>query len=253
MKGVWDSQEVKELFSLIERHKQENKPIKDAFALHASKYVRKQNSVRNYYYHEIDNLTKDSQRAKELNIDLSLHKKTTIEYFSKGEENLLMQEINNLKAQGLSTRRACLTLAGGNVDKLLRYQNKYRNYISKQKPSPRADNIIAFQKPAKGLSDSEVQSLFMGLVRLVKKNALLEGEAQFKQKLNEANDKLKKMLAQLHLQEKQIDEIKEKYIQLKKENQLLSDTLVLSRCDKAKSLRQKFLEKTFNKDEVLEK
>lgn len=250
MTGFWEDEEVKALFCLVEKYRAENKTIKDAFLQHGKLYARKPNSVRNYYYHEIDNLLKDGQRAQKLSIDLSLHKKANIVYFSKEEEKNLMQEIKDMTQKGMSVRKACLTLAGGDVDKLLRYQNKYRNFIAHEK-NEKSENVITFQKPCKGLSDSEVQSLFMGLVRLVKKNAVLEGEEHFKIKLNQANDKLRKALFQLQAQAREIDALKDKYLQLKKENAKLVESLIVSRCDKAEKLREKFTGHQFKKDEVL--
>ncbi|MBQ8792944.1 MAG: hypothetical protein IJZ62_05030 [Clostridia bacterium] len=252
MIGIWEEEEVKALFSEVEKCKGENKPIKEAFLLHAQHFARKPNSVRNYYYHEIDNLSKDEERRKNLGIDLSLHEKGNIVYFSKEEEENLMKEIDAMRERGMSVRKACLSLAGGDVDKLLRYQNKYRNHLAKSKPSEKvSDNVIAFKKPSKGLSDSEVQSLFMGLVRLVKKNATLEGEERYKEKLSQANAQLRKAITQLQSQAREIEQIKERYIQLKKENSSLARSLVLSRCDKASKLREKLKQRLENNQELM--
>ena len=238
MTGLWEENEVKDLFNAVEKCKKSNRPIKEAFIFHAEKYARKANSVRNYYYHEIDILQKDKMRQDLLNIDLNKHNKTNIVYFSKEEEALLMEKIDEMTAKGLSVRKACLNLAEGDVNLLLRYQNKYRNYLIKKKGERKeSGNIIAFKKPPKSLSDSEVQSLFMGLVRLVKKNATIEGEERFKEKLDEANNKLRKALADLQAQAFEIDRLKEKYSQLKRENNSLALRLVTLRCDKAAILK----------------
>ena len=109
--GLWDNQEVKDLFSEIEKTKQNGLPLRKAFIMHAQKYSRQPNSVRNYYYHEIDNLERDDQRLKKLGIDLSKHKKNTIQYFSKDEEDSLMHKIDRLVGSGYSVRKACLTLS----------------------------------------------------------------------------------------------------------------------------------------------
>ena len=57
MKGVWSDGEVKDLFKQVQEFKLAGKPTKDAFLQHAKTYGRKANSVRNYYYHELDSLT----------------------------------------------------------------------------------------------------------------------------------------------------------------------------------------------------
>lgn len=252
MIGIWEENEVKQLFCAVEKCRQENKPIKEAFSQHAKLFARKPNSVRNYYYHEIDNLWRDKARADKLNINLTLHQKANIIYFSHEEEQKLMENIKAMTEKGLSVRKACLTLAGGDVDLLLRYQNKYRNYLAKNKVKLKpADNIIAFKKPSKGLSDGEVQSLFMGLVRLVKKNAVIEGEEKFKEKLNHANAQLRKALATLQSQAREIDKIKERYLKLKEENASLAQSLVVSRCDKASKLREKLAKSFRNNAELI--
>lgn len=59
MIGLWEEEEVKTLFQLVEDCKKNNISIKEAFLKHSQLYARKPNSVRNYYYHEVDNLNKD--------------------------------------------------------------------------------------------------------------------------------------------------------------------------------------------------
>ena len=142
--GLWSNQEVKDLFSSVEKIKENGCPLKMAFTMHAKKYSRQPNSVRNYYYHEIDNLENDKARCNGLGIDLSKHKKSSIQYFSKDEEDSLMQKVNSLVESGCSVRKACMTLSNGDVNQMLRFQNKYRNFKSKQKPMEK-DNIIKLE------------------------------------------------------------------------------------------------------------
>lgn len=252
MKGIWDNSEVLALFNEVEQCKNSNKTLKDAFMAHARKFNRQPNSVRNYYYHEVDELEKDSKRLESLGIDLARHKKNSIIYFSAEEENKLMEEISNLSKQGVSVRKACFMLSKGDVGQMLRFQNKYRNYLAKNKSSmfekkslceqnkdlqiPLCDNIVAFKKTQKTLSDTEVQALFMGLVRLVKKNATIEGEEKYKTQLNTANNLLRKALTQLNSQEREIEKLKEEYAKIKTENVLLVDNVVKTRCKKAEQL-----------------
>lgn len=213
MQGIWEEKEVQSLFCEVENCRENNLPIKHAFIKHAEKFARKPNSVRNYYYHEVDNLSLDKLRAERLGINLSKHQKNEISFFSEGEESFVIAEIDRLQKEGMSVRKACLTLAKGDADLMLRYQNKYRNH----KTEVAGAKVIEFKKPSKGLSDDEVQSLFMGLVRLVKKNALLEGEEKYRGKLKEANEKLKGLLARIAVQEREIDKIKQSYLLLCKE------------------------------------
>ena len=80
---IWNDEEVKELFGEVENCKHGQTALKNAFCLHAKKYKRKPNSVRNYYYHEVENLKNDGARCKNLNIDLSKHDKTHFKNFDK--------------------------------------------------------------------------------------------------------------------------------------------------------------------------
>ena len=113
--GIWSNSEVKELFNIVEQAKHDNMPLRRAFSMHAEKYSRMPNSVRNYYYHEIDNLKSDEKRAKKLGIDISKHQKNNIQYFSQQEEERLLASIDNLVKGGCSVRKACLTLSDGDV------------------------------------------------------------------------------------------------------------------------------------------
>lgn len=242
MKGIWENSEVKELFSVVESYKQKNKSLREAFQQHAEKYGRKPNSVRNYYYHEVDNLKQDDNRLKKLGINLDKHNKTNIIYFSADEEEKLMQDIDNLVKNGVSVRKACFKLSGGDVGQMLRFQNKYRNYLAKNNigKSQKETNIIEFKKVQhRPLTDMEVQSLFMGLVRLVKKTALEESEEKFKKIISEANDNLRKAILELNNKERDLNKLKEDYIRIKTENSSLANSILKLRCEKANNLRIK--------------
>ena len=239
-KGIWSNQEVKELFNQVEQTKKSGRPLKDAFIAHAERYTRKPNSVRNYYYHEIDQLGNDLTRLKKLGIDLEKHKKTAIVFFSSNEEQSLMQEITKLIDSGMSVRKACLTLSNGNVEQMLRYQNKYRNYLVKQK-SEAIDNtkVIKFTKKKTTLNDNDIQSLFMGLVRLVKRNALEQINDKYKSEFDRVNNELRKAIVEIHNKEKAYSELKNEIAKLQKDNVKLSQDVMKLRCDKASKLKEK--------------
>lgn len=249
MKGLWENGEVQALFSQVEDCKNKNRTLREAFIAHAQKYNRQPNSVRNYYYHEVDQLGQNANRVKALGIDLDKHRKNSITYFSQKEESLLMQKISKLVGEGVSVRKACFILSNGDVGQMLRYQNKYRNYIAKNSrknhsDKPRVeeafcgDNIIAFQKKPKMMTDAEVQALFMGLVRLVKKNTEIEGEEKFKCEIGKANDLLRKALTQISSQEREIEKLKADYLKVKEENQKLLNLQVAQRCKMAEEIRK---------------
>ena len=239
-KGIWKNQEVKDLFMVVEKFKNENKSLKEAFDSHAKKYGRKPNSVRNYYYHEIDNLAQDVSRLKKIGIDLSKHQKSEIAYFSEAEEKALMERIHRMVSDGVSVRKACLALSNGDVSKMLRYQNKYRNYIAKQKPKyEKKDNIIKFTNKKNTITEGELQALFMGLVRLVKRNAQEEYDAKLKLQLEKANSSLRKAIVEMSGKEKEFKDLKNNFLKIKEENLALKQELLQARCDKASKLKEK--------------
>lgn len=237
-KSCWNDLEIKELFNLVEEFKKQNKPLKDAFLQHSLKFKRKPNSVRNYYYACVDSLQNDLAKASSLGIDLSIHNKLDFKYFSKQEEKDLINKIDELVKSGLSIRKACLNLSNGDVKKMLRYQNKYRNYITKSKKGvKKMDNIIAFTNRKKTLlSDSDITSLFIGLVRLVKKNAMQEVEERDRAARESANQSLKKALVELGRKDKEIEKFKEELVKLKLENSKLIQNIVKLKCDKAEKI-----------------
>lgn len=229
-KGIWADTEVKDLFQYVEEVRKNNSPLKQAFVLHARKYGRAPNSVRNYYYHEIDKLAGDKNRASRLKIDLSHHSKSEVNYFSQEEELLLMNQIDQMVKAGYSVRKACLTLSNGDVDKMLRFQNKYRNYLAK---NSNKSNIIKFSKKKKEiLTESDINSLFMGLVRLVKRTAVEELSDKMKEERESSNYLLRKALVDLNKKEKEIKDLKSQFLQLKQENVKLNESIMKLRCEK---------------------
>ena len=61
---AWQDEEVKSLFKFVEVKKSEGVPLIKIFDEFALKVGRRQNSVRNYYYNEIKELTKNEKRKK---------------------------------------------------------------------------------------------------------------------------------------------------------------------------------------------
>ena len=171
MKSIWSDEEVKSLFNTVEEKRGKGESLKNAFSMHAQKFHRKGNSVRNYYYHEVDNLQKDDARRTRLNIDLKKHIKNRLVPFSKEQEEKFLSEVKALTDKGMSVRSACFKLSNGDMTLMTRLQNKFQNL--KKEKAEKKDNIITF-KSRKTLTDADINSLFAGLVKLVKKNAYQE-------------------------------------------------------------------------------
>ena len=98
--GKWQNEEIKDLFLEVEKAKENKKSLKEAFKNHAQKYDRRPNSVRNYYYHEVDLLLRNKSEAKFLNIDISKHKKQQVKFFSESEGEKIVDSIKELVKKG---------------------------------------------------------------------------------------------------------------------------------------------------------
>ena len=139
----------------------------------------------------------------------------------------IVQEIDNLIKSGMSVRSACFKLSNGDLTQMTRLQNKYQNM--------KKTNVIPFRQKRKVLSDSEINSLLLGLVRLIKKTAVDE----FVQNNNSASVQtsiMKKAFCELNEKDAQILELKANFDRLKRENQELLTKL--KSIEKKDSLKQ---------------
>lgn len=215
----WAVDEVRELFKLV--CDKNDKSLLQVFEDYAIKTNRKSLSVRNFYYKVLDLVNKDSEIASILNIEGVI---SNSHFSVEDTETLLRTLLKNEK--NISVRRACLELANGDSKLMIRYQNKYRNAL-KQNPEMvekildelRAqnirvrkvnfNNISVMPTPKKLITDKEIQSLFWGLVRLVKKSAEEDIELNLKQEAEFANTALQNSLIDLRRKEMLIKELKE--------------------------------------------
>ena len=239
---IWGDDEVKSLFAEVEKCKGNNVSLKEAFCSHAKKFGRKQNSVRNYYYSEVENLRKDASRLKRLSINLDNHIKSHFKKFDKSEELKLLKDIKKFKSEGVSVRQACEKLSGGDLSVMTRLQNKYQNLRKKQMP----DNVITFKKE-KLLTESEINSLFMGLVKLIRKTAVDELMEKTKIEKDSSAYLLKRAFIDLGKKDKQITALRAEFENLKNENKKLLEKLEENNYLKNEKLKKKFGLKTSEK------
>ena len=230
----WKHEEISDLYSLVEKYKTQAKPIFSAFTEHANKYGRKNTSVRNFYYKSLSEFSKNTTEAKKYGINLAQHKKMSPEIFSD-EEKIKLDKIKSFVAGGMSVRRACYKLAEGDAKKMLRYQNKYR---SQNFQKPQFDNVITMPKKT-GLSDTEINSLFMGLVKLIKRCAMEQVSGKMEMEVKSANDALRRSLIELASKQKEIESLKYNFEMLKNEKLLLKEELGALRSETAKFLSKK--------------
>ena len=156
----WSKEEIQALFKFVEIKKHEGMPLIKIFDQYAAFTARHQNSVRNYYYKELAYLSQNPNFAKELEINLNNHQVTKATTFSADETNAIVNNIDNLKEEGYSVRKACLVLADNDAGKMIRLQNKYRSVKSSQ--TFMGEIIKMPQRQVIG--DEEIKALFLGLV-----------------------------------------------------------------------------------------
>ena len=218
---IWNDKEVKFLFEKVEECKKKAISLKFAFEEHAKVFERKANSVRNYYYQEVENLHKDTHRCQRLQIDLRKHQKAQFVRFNAESEKKLAEQIGQLTANGMSVRSACEKLSGGDLAVMTRIQNKYQ---SLKRRAVKAGNVVVFRKQNL-LGEEEINSLFLGLVKLVKKSATEEVEARFKEEKLGANLAIKKATKTILEKDEIISNLKREIEKLKQENCFLSEQL----------------------------
>lgn len=212
---LWNDEEVKSLFNEVEYCKNNQQALRMAFVLHAKKFKRKPNSVRNYYYKEVDNLASNEQRCKSLGIELEKHQKTHFVAFDEKEEEKLLKDVSEMVASGKSVRAACQILSGGNLSLMTRLQNKYQNSKKKE------NNVIPFRQKQKLLTENDINSLFMGLVKLIKKTAIEDFMEKTKLEKQSSSFLLKKAFLDLNKKDKQIADLRADFEKLKEENKTL--------------------------------
>ena len=121
--------EVKSLVDFVSAGKRAGKTLSGLFASYAQKTGRAKGSVRNCYYALLRNT--GDKRVKQILSGKNL-KAGKILPFSERETDEILRKILTEKSHGVSIRRAVIKLAGGDDKLMLRYQNKYRNVLTKQ-------------------------------------------------------------------------------------------------------------------------
>lgn len=242
----WKDEEVIKLFKFIEDGKKNNVCLSKLFKDYAKLTNRMPNSVRNYYYAELTCLENDANRRKELKIDIDLHKKVTQKEFTYDETKKLVLEILKQTSKGISVRKACLNLANGNINDMVRYQNKFRTVVIKDKELYEScidelkkgglivkgklpDNIVSMPERRTLLTESDINSLFLGLVKLVKKQAIEQAGNSYKRESEKANEMLRKTLIELTEKDNELKILRKKFKVLNTENYKLMEEIKLLR------------------------
>ncbi len=262
----WSNVEVKKLFQTVEKYKNENKSLLDAFKEFAKKSNRKPNSVRNYYYLEIRELSQNIERQKKLGIDLSNHKVNFSDKFSEEETKNLIKEILRQKCMGVSVRKSCLNLADGDLSKMVRFQNKFRNISATNRKlyeqclselkseglgiKSEKRNVVYMKPQERKLSDEDVNSLFLGLINLVKKTAIENVEKSLVSETEFANTTLRQTLSKLSQAEKTVSTLSSELTSLQIENKKIREENILLKTKIAKFMSQQIVKTNKNKSLV---
>lgn len=132
MKG-FSPDEIKRLIYLADKNKREGKSLSETFSQFAAESGRAKGSVRNFYYNLLSGAENGDERC------LNYLKGTTLksekfDKFTRKNEEAMLENIFTAVGQGKSVRRAIIDLSGGDEKTILRYQNKYRNLILKDRP-----------------------------------------------------------------------------------------------------------------------
>ena len=113
----WSEYENNLLWETADEAQQQGLPLKAVFERIAEKTGRRPNSIRNYYYAQVQKREGGAERT------------ARFVPFTQQEVDWLMEQVLTARAQGQSVRSCLQKLSQGDHSLMLRYQNKYRAVI----------------------------------------------------------------------------------------------------------------------------
>lgn len=247
----WNIEQTKSLLKFISQHKKQ--PLTKTFEVWSRQNARQPFSVRNYYYKLLQQLKTDPKLSAELGFaQQELGQVFQSRHFAIAQSEELLRAILPLN-ENKSVRAACESLASGDRNQMIRFQNKYRNLLENHRPlvekvmdelkacgvvtrqpySKRKGEILNMPSlpNAKALREDELKALFLGLVRLVKRNAQEEVAGTLARETQFANDTLATALVDMRRKDLMLDE-------LKNQNTRLKSDLAMTRQNLAESQSQ---------------
>lgn len=84
------------------------------------------------------------------------------------------------------------------------------------KNKTKKSNVITFKKESNFLTESEINSLFLGFVNLIKRNVVFEKEKEYKAQINNYLNQIKEFLNIIDEKNKEILDLKQKLAELNK-------------------------------------
>lgn len=234
-------EKIKKMFTIIKKERSLNNSLNYALDKVSIALKLKRESAKNFYYKSLKFLEENKSLAKNNNIDFIEFRKNNFEKFNEEEKKNLVEFIDSNLTKGISIRQSCLELAGNDAKLMLRYQNKYRNIKKlKSKKEKGKMNVIniskAKDKLSKKVSDSEINALFMGLVRIVKRAAIESANTELKTECEIANQNFRQTIIDLNKKEEELKKLHQKNFELneKIENQQKQICLLLDKLSKRK-------------------
>ena len=143
----WSKAEDQLLLQAVRNARENGASLQNAFAAVAEKTNRKPNSVRNRYYAVL----KSTGTLPPPFVP-----------FTESESDELIRSVLLAKSKGESVRSCTLSLAEGDMRRMLRYQNKYRALL---RSAPERVNAIRKDLLDKGIQVPDVYAAHNGTVR----------------------------------------------------------------------------------------
>lgn len=224
MKAKWKDNEIKMLFDIVKNNNKKNIPTMYSFKEFSNITKRNIYSIRNFYYSYLKILRQNTNLASRLNICANDFNVQQFKHFDAPTTSALIKKIDALKQTGLSTRSACFKLCDGDIKQMLRYQNKYQN-CKKNKKSATIYNFPAQNNQKTALSDDDIKSLFMGLVKLVKENASQDCKTKYQLFLEKTEEQKRLHLVEIEQKNIEIAKLNNHILKLKQQNLQLNQQL----------------------------
>lgn len=239
-------EKIKSLFLIIEKEREVKKAsLNSAIEQAAISLNLKKESARNYYYKSLKFLRQNPIVASNLGIDLKKFDKKSFEKFDKERKEHIYSVISKNLENGISVRQSCMELANNDATKMLRYQNKYRNMkkqfenVSNQ-VKKKQDKVINITKAKsdlnKKISDDEINALFMGLIRIIKKAAIDNVSSELKSECEFATQNFRQTIIDLNQKEIELKKVwkENEELNLKIESQKKQICLLLEKLSQRK-------------------
>lgn len=226
--GSWSDEEVKTFFKFVEIKKSEGLSLVNTFEAYAKCTRRHKNSVRNFYYGKLESLQRNPARCDCLGVDIEKHMIKGVVPFAADDTKKLISDIESLLSAGYSVRGACFELSGGDAKGMIRLQNKYRQE-TKYKRKEQMGNIIKMPIKKETISDGEINALFLGLIKLIKKQERETQHEQFERIITEGNEKLKMAFAEIISNRYKMDRLREQIKILTMQNEKLKESRIEDR------------------------